>query len=226
MQSNINWFLMLIKWPVAILMILMILPAVKTIGVVSLNLVNSHILLWFGLPFIIACAAWLFMPAMGGSFLAIMEHELTHMLFALLTFHKPVDLDVHQNKGGYFKFQGKGNWLIALAPYFFPTFPAVIMIASLIYKLMGQPVPDVYLSVFGFMVGYHLASTILEIHPAQTDFKTAGYIFTILFLPGVNLIVYGLLLSFACIGWQGLPLFMNGLFYHTQQFINQVVFPG
>lgn len=223
MQSSINFFLALIKWPVALLMVLLVVPAFNTIVAVSMNLVTMDVLLWFGLPCILMCAAWLFMPGMSGSFLAIMEHELTHMLFALLTFHPPVSLDVNQNKGGYFAFKGKGNWLIAIAPYFFPTFGFVVMLASIAYIVMGEKIPDMYWSVLGVMVGYHLASSILEIHPKQTDFKVAGYLFTLLFLPGANLIVYGILLSFASLGWKGVDVYFNVLNHQTQELLMRLM---
>ena len=219
----INWFLALIKWPLAVLMIAMILPAIQTIEQVISKGVDFYVLLWFALPFIVTSVLFFMLPFLGGSFLAIMEHELTHMLFAILTGHKPVDLEVNQNKGGYLSFQGEGNWLIALAPYFFPTFAFVVMLASLVYMGMDKPLPDLYWSVFGTMCGYHLASTILEIHPKQTDFKSAGYIFTIAFLPGINLIVYGLLLSYACARWPGIPAFMSLLIQNTGEFINQLM---
>ena len=86
------------------------------------KLTNADVLLVFFLPFGATAVLFLFMPMLAGSFFAIMEHELTHMLFAVLTFHKPRGLDVNQDVGGSFSFEGKGNWLIALAPYFFPTF--------------------------------------------------------------------------------------------------------
>ena len=47
------------------------------------------------------------------------EHELTHILFALLTFHPVSGMNVNDYGGGNMTFRGKGNWLIALAPYFF-----------------------------------------------------------------------------------------------------------
>ena len=219
----INWFLGLIKWPLAILMLLMIVPSVQTIEVVILQGVNSYVMVWFALPFIITSIVFFMLPFLSGSFLAIMEHELTHMLFAILTGHKPVDLEVNQNKGGYLSFQGEGNWLIALAPYFFPTFAFVVMLASLVYMGMDKPLPDLYWAVFGVMSGYHLASTILEIHPKQTDFKVAGYIFTISFLPGINLIVYGLLLAYACAGWVGIPRFLSLLIQYTAEFITRLI---
>ncbi|MBR5130270.1 MAG: M50 family metallopeptidase [Alphaproteobacteria bacterium] len=219
----INGFLSLIKWPIAFLMILMIMPAIQSIEVVISQGVNAYVMLWFALPFVVTSIAFFMLPFLSGSFLAIMEHELTHMLFAILTGHKPVDLEVNQNKGGYLAFQGEGNWLIALAPYFFPTFAVVVMLSSLVYMGMGKPLPDLYWAIFGTMCGYHLVSTILEIHPQQTDFKSAGYIFTIAFLPGINLIVYGLLLAYACAGWSGIPSFMSLLMQHTIEFIGRLI---
>lgn len=223
MQDMINLILKIIKWPIALLMLFLIVPATLSLVYVVSNYTSMHVFLWFGLPCVFMCIAWLFMPNMSGSFLAIMEHELTHMLFALLTFHKPVGLDVSQDRGGSFKFKGPGNWLIALAPYFFPTFAFVVMLASLAYIYLNQQLPDVYWSVFGLMVGYHLASTILETHPKQTDFKAAGVFFSFLFLPGMNLIVYGILISFACLGWHGLSIYSKILMYNVSVFIQNVI---
>lgn len=222
MQHSINVFLALIKWPVAALMVFLVTPAFVTILELFHYASNGNVLLWFGLPFALASGLFLFLPSMSGSFLAILEHELTHMLFAIFTFHKPVGLDVHQDKGGSFMFRGPGNWLIAIGPYFFPLFPAIVMLASLVYALMGEALPPVYWSVFGVMVGYHLAVTILQIHAKQTDFKKAGYVFTILFLPGANMLVYGILLAYACLGWKGLPTYVDVLFYQTGLFIDKI----
>ena len=57
------------------------------------------------------------------------------MLAAILTFHKPKGMSIEQDKGGSFTYEGKGNWLITIAPYFFPTFPLIWMLSSL---FLGQ----------------------------------------------------------------------------------------
>ena len=223
MQSIINGFLWGIKWPMAFLMVLLTIPAILSIKDIISFYLTAEVMIWFGIPFLICAVGLLFLPYIGASFLAILEHELTHMIFALLTFHKPVDLDVQQNKGGSFSFKGTGNWLIALAPYFFPTFAVCVVLASLVYISMEQPLPHTYWAILGTMTGYHLASTILEIHPKQTDFKVAGYLFTILFLPGANAIFYGMLLSFACLGWNGIGAFFNALGQNTLLFIGKIL---
>ena len=56
-------------------------------------------------------------------------HELTHTLFAFLTLHlvKRVRLNP-DGSGGSMAFSGQGNWLITLAPYFFPLFAFLYML--------------------------------------------------------------------------------------------------
>ncbi len=223
MQYFINKVLWWIKWPIGFLMLLCVYPAFRIDLLLISQNTTSFLLIWFALPLIATILIFLFIPALSGSFLAITEHEVTHLLFALLTFHKPHNLEVFQGKGGYMSFYGPGNWLITLAPYFFPTFAFVVMLFSIVYKITGEVLPNLYWSVFGMMVGYHLISTILEIHPKQTDFKQAGYLFTLIFLPGVNLIVYGLLFSFAVWGWSGFEVYFSHLIREVSVFTHTLL---
>lgn len=53
----------------------------------------------------------------------IIAHELTHSFFAVLTFHKVKHIRIEEdNSGGSMGFEGEGNWLIIIAPYFFRCF--------------------------------------------------------------------------------------------------------
>ncbi len=210
MQSFLNWILFLIKWPMAFLMVILLLPAVLSlIGIIHV-FIESPMVILFLIPLCSVCLLWmLFLRGKGTSFLAIFEHEITHMFIALITFNKPVSLTVHHNKGGQFEYQGKGNWLISLAPYFFPTFPLIIMLGSSLYSFMNQPIPGGLFVVLGLATGYHICTTIASIHPKQTDFKQAGFLFTLLFLPAANVICYGLILSFVAQGWSGFRFFLN-----------------
>ncbi len=210
LNSIIGW----LKWPIALFMVVAILPAFQTDMDLLSRMDDMKLLIYFFAP-MIGIGMLFFVSGLYGSFFVIAEHELTHMLFAALTFHKPRGLVIDQGRGGSFSFTGEGNWMIALAPYFFPTFAFVVMIARLFFP-DNQPIPDVYLSVLGSMIGYHLVATILEIHPKQTDFKVAGYIFTICFLPGVNLIAYGLMFGFAVAGWDIFPIYFNALMHKIQ----------
>ena len=208
-NSYLNKFIEILKWPIGILTLVLTVPALYSDMYVFEKLTNSDVLLTFFMPFTITVFLFLFMPALAGSFFAIMEHELTHMLFAVLTFHKPKGLDVNQDVGGSFSFEGRGNWLIALAPYFFPTFWFFIVLLTPLYVAVGGKIPDFYVTLLAVFVGYNFIVTCLSIHPKQTDFKVAGYAFTFIFLPGISLLKYGLIFCYSLKGWDGAVAYMT-----------------
>ena len=207
LNRKINKFFRIMKWPVAVLMLLILVPAFQADFDIIRSMMNKAMLLEFFLPFVATVFFFLIMPGLSGSFFTIMEHELTHMLFAVLTFHKPKGLDVRQDEGGSFSFIGEGNWLIALAPYFFPTFTFILMIGMTVYQQFSPKLPDFYLILFGIFLGYHFIVTLFEIHPKQTDFIVAGPMFTICFIPGINLLIYGMFFAWLLKGWAGIPLY-------------------
>ena len=220
MQKYINFFLALIKWPMAILMVLAIFPAFKTDILILYNGLTLSVLGRFFLPLLLMIAVWYLIPKASGSFISILEHEVTHLLFALLTFHIPQDITIKRGQGGYFSYFGRGNWLISLAPYFFPTAAVIVMALGGFYALLDEPFPIAYWVILGLMTGYHLVSTMDEIHLDQTDFKEAGYLFTILFLPGINLITYGILMSYVCHGFKGFSIYLKEFISQLSLFIN------
>ena len=65
-----------------------------------------------------------------GRFLIALEHESTHALFALLTFHPIVGFRASLGRGGEVRFIGRGNWLITAAPYFFPTAAVLLFVVA------------------------------------------------------------------------------------------------
>ena len=211
MRKCINFILALLKWPVAVCMVFLFLPALKADIITVYDGLTIQVLEWFFLPVLVVLAIWLLIPGLSGSFLSILEHEVTHMIFALLTFHSPQDINIRPGVGGNFAFSGRGNWLIFIAPYFFPTSAALVIAAGFLYIFTGETPSNYYWLVLGIMTGYHLVSTLDEIHVEQTDFKVAGYLFSILFLPGANLLTYGFLMSFACYGFKGWGLYLHTL---------------
>ena len=218
MQKIINFILAVLKWPCALIALFLIFPAFKTDLMILYNGLTLEVLKWFFLPLVIMIVIWLLIPGLGGSFLSILEHEVTHMLFAILTFHSPQDINVKRGFGGNFIYTGRGNWLISIAPYFFPTSAALVIGAGGFYTLLGQIPPYSYWLILGLMTGYHLISTLDEIHLGQPDFKAAGYLFSLLFLPGINLITYGVLMAYACHGFSGFKTYFRLLFQETQLF--------
>ncbi len=214
-----NKIIELLKWPIALLMVALFMPALSTDVILMKELMNNTLLIHFLLPFFATIIFVLFAPGFSQTFIAIAEHELTHALFAVATFHKPAGFFVDENSGGYFTFKGKGNWLIAIAPYFFPTFLGVIIALTPIYKAYFGVLPDFYIMLLGIFMGLHFITTAFSIHPKQTDFKVAGYVFTVLFLPTINLITYGLLFAYVALGFKGFSVYFTVLIQESVKYL-------
>ena len=219
----LNWIIGVLKWPIAILMVLIAIPALYADIYAIEKLTNMDVILQFFLPFLATAVLFLFIPALAGSFFAIMEHELTHMLFAVLTFHKPRGLDVNQDVGGSFSFEGKGNWMIALAPYFFPTFWFVLVLLTPVYVSFAGKLPDFYIPMLAIFLGYNFIVSCLSIHPKQTDFKVAGYIFTICFLPGISFLKYGIVFCYSIKGLAGVEAYFSLLAQKAYQIVGPFI---
>jgi len=63
-----------------------------------------------------------------------MLHELTHMLFSLLTFKKVSGLYVSATNGAVYT-EGSRSMLVTLSPYFFPLLTAVLLVLTRIIKV-------------------------------------------------------------------------------------------
>lgn len=130
-----------------------------------------------------------------GTFIIVLEHELTHALFAWLTFHRVIGFRASLRRGGHVRYLGRGNWLISIAPYFVPTL-SIAAIAVLAW------LPERYLAygsaALGATFAYHLLSTWSETHRHQTDLRDVGLFFSAVFLVAANALAYGLILGFAC----------------------------
>ena len=176
MQDAINWFLKVIKYPVAVSCAFFCFPLLQALIRFIAHTFSMDLAVYFLLPTIGVVVLWNLIPGLAGSTLTIFGHEATHMLAAVLTFHKPKGMNIEENKGGSFTYEGKGNWLITIAPYFFPTFPLLWMLIDLFLGQKGNFEPW-YIIGFGVVVGFHIAANYTQIHSEQTDFKKAGWIF-------------------------------------------------
>jgi hypothetical protein len=182
-----------LKWPVAIAALIFLPGLVYALYFVCRNVVASHASLGF-----LAGATAYVVFFVGYSrrrigFWTVVEHELTHALFAWLTFHKVVGFSAMRT-GGHIRYVGRGNWLIAIAPYFFPTF-ALIAIGILSWVPPHNPAIGAF--VLGVVVAHHVLSTWSETHRHQTDLREVGWLWSWLFLPSVNAFVLGLVLAYA-----------------------------
>ena len=198
-----------IKWPAALLSLLSLPVSLYAF----INLIGRCVFEpWDLLPLVAGAAAvmlawrhfgWF---AWGASKLIVWEHEFTHAIFAWLTGHKVLRQEWLNDDGGKIEFVGRGNWLITIAPYFFPTSAFLLLVPALIMPFNFLPWPQLAL---GVALGFHLVSTWLETHRDQSDLKKLGWIFCWLFLPTANVIAVALLIAYAQSGLEGIALFFG-----------------
>ncbi len=200
-----------LKWPAAVAAVLLLPGACRSMVLLGQTILASPQPLG---PFVIGLMAYgltwwtLLRRPFVGSYFSTLEHELTHALFAVATGHRVVGLKATWKRGGRITFRGRGNWLITLSPYFFPTTCIAVLLLGLMVPANGRFWID---ALLGAAFGYHLVSTWEETHLGQSDLKKAGYVFSLLFLPTANLIVVGVLLSFAYGGVRGVVEFVHSL---------------
>ena len=135
----------------------------------------------------------------------VLGHELTHAIWGLLFGAMPSRLRVSES-GGSVNLT-KSNMLITLAPYFFPFYTFVVVVAIITYAFI-RPLP--WLPLWMFMVGFtwafHVLFTIETLAQRQPDVKLYGRIFSwvFIFLANVALVLVFLAavtsLSFAQLG--------------------------
>lgn len=217
-RNYINLFLGIIKWPVAAAMLLAAPAAVQSFRryYVIRDQLNWHNLIYFAIGIGFFAAVRVFFIMRRGA-AETMEHEITHSLFAILTLHPVRHLEVSDTGGGSMVFTGKGNWLIAIAPYFFPlTAFTMILLTAAVNRVVGYT-PDWALIGLGAAVCYNLFSFAEQLHPRQTDFKVAGYLFTICFLPGANCLTFGTVFAFVERGFNGIVFFYRLVWYYARQ---------
>ncbi len=114
----------------------------------------------------------------------VLGHELTHALWGILFGARASDLRVGE-KGGSVRLT-KENVVITLAPYFFPFYTFVVILAALVTYAFLRPLP--YLSLWMFLVGFtwafHVLFTLETLVQRQPDITLYGRVFswTVIFL--------------------------------------------
>ncbi len=198
LDGALDRILAILKWPVAIIGLVFLPGLVSALVEVVRAIARQPEPCLAFLAGAGACAAiWylLLRKRTLGNFIVVLEHELTHALFAWLTFHRVVGFRATLRRGGHVRYTGRGNWLISIAPYFVPTLSIVAV--AVLYWLPARHLA--YGSAgLGATFAYHLLSTWSETHRHQTDLREVGLLFSAVFLVAANALVYGLILAFAC----------------------------
>lgn len=216
MHKIADKILELLKWPVAIFLALSLPALIKSLD--YFNFTNIRYLALFA-GFLFFFVARTMMDSSVRTSMEVLAHEMTHAFFAFLTFHKVSGLRINKDdSGGSMSFEGEGNWLIIIAPYFFPLFGMIAMITISIYQLFA-PMNILIYAVFGYVIGYHFDTVCSQIHEKQTDLPKVGYPFCVVFLLPANLWMLGWMLAFNSRGWSGIPTFNSLVWYLDKKYI-------
>jgi len=165
----------------------------------------------FWVAFLGGAACWLvlFLLLPKPMLLYVFGHELTHALWTWL-FGGKVKRFKATAKGGHVVIS-KSNFLIVLAPYFFPFYVALaVLVFALGHWLFGW---DRYRHWFHLLIGaayaFHVTLTWHILQTRQSDITSQGYLFSavVIFLGNITVLLAGLPLLTArvtvltAIGW-------------------------
>ena len=207
--------LSLLKWPLAVASLLLLPGAVWALAPVLERIVADPLRVApFAAGFLVYFILWrwMFRRYAWGSWLSTFEHEFTHALFAFLTFHRVLKLRASWHDGGVTTFRGRGNWLITIAPYFFPT--VSVAVAVVVCSLPTDALLPASV-LLGVTVGFHVTSTWLETNWRQTDLRKVSLPFAVALLPTANTVAYGSLLALAAGGGPALFDYLAAIWSET-----------
>lgn len=124
----------------------------------------------------------------------VLGHELTHALWSFPFGGKLKKIRV-SSSGGHVSIT-KSNFLVSLAPYFFPLYAILIVIIFLIGNFFWNWTSYMYLFYFliGVAYSFHITLTFKILKIKQPDIKGEGYIFStvIIFLGNMLVLLIGI----------------------------------
>ena len=149
-----------------------------------------------------ACWAVIFLLLPKPMWLYVLGHEFTHALWTWLFGGEVKKMKV-SSKGGHVIIS-KTNFVIALAPYFFPLYVVLVVggfaLGNLIWNWHH------FLIWFHLCVGaayaFHLTLTFQVLQTQQSDITSQGYLFSavVIFLGNVLVLLFGIPLLTAKVG--------------------------
>ena len=155
-------------------------------------------------PILAGAACWIviFLLLPKPMWLYVLGHEFTHVLWTWLFGGQVKKMKV-TSKGGHVVIS-KTNFLIALAPYFFPLYVLIVIFIFAIGHLIWDW--KSYLVYFHLLVGaayaFHVTLNFHVLQTQQSDITSQGYLFSavVIFLGNVGVLLFGLPLLTARVG--------------------------
>ncbi len=139
-------------------------------------------------------AVFAFLPKTTRTY--VLGHELTHALWALMMGARVSGLRVGKT-GGQVR-TSKNNWLITLAPYFFPFYAVLFILLFFVAGLAWNLEQQIWLLFFlvGLGWSFHVSFTIYTLLTTQQpDVKSQGWLFSMVVIFCMNLVTILLALA-------------------------------
>jgi hypothetical protein len=124
----------------------------------------------------------------------VVGHELTHALFAVL-FGGSVRAFHASESGGQVRLT-KSNFIITLAPYFFPLYTFLALLAYWLARAANAPAFEPWLVLLaGATFGFHIVLTFVFLNADQNDIQEHGAFFSYPLIVLFNIILTGLIIA-------------------------------
>jgi len=125
----------------------------------------------------------------------VFGHELTHALWSLMFGGRVKDFTVKATSGKVVL--TKTNFLINLAPYFFPIYTFIVVIIYTVLRSfdLDQQFFIYIIIALGFTFSFHIALLIYAFSLGQSDVKKTGRVFSLTLVALFNIIVAVLILK-------------------------------
>ena len=147
-------------------------------------------------PLIAGAACWLVIYYIlpRPMWIYVFGHELTHAVWTWIFGGKVKKMKVTSN-GGHVLIS-KTNFVIALAPYFFPLYAALVVVGFALGHLIWDwksALPWFHL-LLGAAYAFHVTLTFHVLQTRQTDITDQGYVFSavIIFMGNVMVLLLGI----------------------------------
>lgn len=159
---------------------------------------------------------WLFFQP---KYIYVWGHELTHALYALFFKGKVTKMKVSASQGAVWL--TRTNFLVALAPYFFPFYTFLFFVFYFLLKIFLKNPPYLEKGLFlglGLTIAMHLLTTLEALRIKQSDLSRTGTFFSLVFIFIMNIIIVTLILKMVSPAKIQLNLFFKESWVAVQKF--------
>ena len=154
----------------------------------------------------------------------ILEHELSHIIFALLSGVKVKQVVIKKNEG-YVRTE-KVNLVIALAPYSLPLYTLVsfVLYRTVAFFFRSAVISSIFYSIMGLTLSFHFIATVHYLRLDQPDLKRYGYFPSLILIFTWSLCVISLVLALLFERVQALEYFRAAVMHGVDFYIGIVCY--